>query len=148
MTFEEIPKKVLSALSSSIRIEILQLLSRQSPLTFTQIMQMMNLEPSTDAGRFGYHLRELKNTNLIVGEKESGYNLTELGKKIIEFVWSLIDYTRSEMIQEIPVRTSEYAIEHFDRSKITESLIREAKVPKSQHHMVSIVLNGDGRNAL
>lgn len=89
---------------------------------------MMDLEPSTDAGRFGYHLRELKNTNLIRGD-ESGYNLTELGKKIIEFVWDLIDYSRSKMIKEIPVRTSEYAIEHFDRSKITESLIREANVP-------------------
>jgi len=106
----------------------MQLLSRQSPLTFTQIMQMMNLEPSSDAGRFGYHLRELKNSNLIKGD-ESGYNLTELGEKVIEFVWSLIDYSRSEIIREIPVRTSEYAIEHFDRNKIAESLVREANVP-------------------
>ena len=132
MTFDiddlGLPKKVLSTLSNSIRVNILKLLSRQSPLTFTQIMQSMNLEPTSDAGRFGYHLRELKNSNLIKGD-ESGYNLTELGKKVVEFVWSLIDYTRSEIIKEIPVRTSEYAIEHFDRSKITESLIREAKVP-------------------
>lgn len=123
-----LPKKVLSALSSSIRVNILKLLSRQSPLTFTQIMQMMDLEPTSDAGRFGYHLRELKNSNLIKGD-ESGYNLTELGAKVVEFVWGLIDYSRSEITKEIPVRTSEYAIEHFDRNKITESLIREAKVP-------------------
>ncbi len=123
-----IPKKVLSAISSPIRVNILKLLSRQSPLTFTQIMQTMDLDPTSDAGRFGYHLRELKNSNLIKGD-ESGYNLTELGEKVIEFVWNLIDFSRSEIIKEIPVRTSEYAIEHFDRSKITESLIREAKVP-------------------
>jgi ribonucleoside-triphosphate reductase len=91
-------------------------------------MQMMGLAPSSDAGRFGYHLRELKNSNLIKGD-ESGYNLTELGQKVIEFVWSLIDYSRSEIIKEIPVRTSGYAIEHFDRNKISESLTREAKVP-------------------
>ncbi|NVM29181.1 MAG: helix-turn-helix domain-containing protein [Candidatus Helarchaeota archaeon] len=123
-----VPKKVLSALSSSIRVDILKLLSRQSPLTFTQIMQTMNLDPTSDAGRFGYHLRELKNSNLIKGD-ESGYSLTELGEKVIEFVWTLIDYSRTEIVKEIPVRTSEYAIEHFDRSKISESLIREAKVP-------------------
>ena len=123
-----LPKKVLSALSSSIRVNILKLLSRQSPLTFTQIMQSMDLEPTTDAGRFGYHLRELKNSDLIKGD-ESGYNLTELGEKVVGFVWSLIDYSRSEIIKEIPVRTSEYAIEHFDRNKITDALIREAKVP-------------------
>ncbi|NVM55478.1 MAG: helix-turn-helix domain-containing protein, partial [Candidatus Helarchaeota archaeon] len=118
----------LSALSSSIRVNILKLLSRQSPLTFTQIMQTLNLEPTTDAGRFGYHLRELKNSDLLRGD-ESGYNLTELGEKVIGFVWDLIDYSRSEIVKEIPVRTSGYAIEHFDRSKITEALIREAKVP-------------------
>jgi anaerobic ribonucleoside-triphosphate reductase len=128
MNFDELPKKILSAISSSVRVKILQLLSRQSPLPFTQIMQMMNLEPSSDAGRFGYHLRELKNSNLIRGD-ESGYNLTDLGKKIVEFVWGLIDYSRSEIIKEIPVRTSEYAIDQFDRKKITESLIREAGVP-------------------
>ena len=128
MSYGEIPKKVLSALSSSVRVNILQLLSRQSPLPFTQIMQMMNLDPSSDAGRFGYHLRELKNSNLIKGD-ESGYNLTELGKKIVEFVWNLIDYSRSESFEEIPVRTSEYAIVQFDRNKIKESLTREANVP-------------------
>jgi len=128
VNFDEIPKKVLSAISSSTRVKILQLLSRQSPLPFTQIMQMMNLEPTTDAGRFGYHLRELKTSNLIKGD-ESGYNLTELGKKIVEFIWGLIDYSRSEIIKEIPVRTSEYAIDQFDRKRITESLIREAGVP-------------------
>jgi len=128
MNMDELPQKVLSALSSSMRLDILKLLSRQSPLTFTQIMQMMNLEPTTEAGRFGYHLRELKNSNLIEGN-ESGYNLTELGKKVIEFVWSLIDFSKTEMAKEIPVRTSEYAIEQFDRNKIKEALIREAKVP-------------------
>ncbi len=132
MTFDiddlGLPKKVLSTLSNSIRVNILKLLSRQSPLTFTQIMQTMNLEPTSDAGRFGYHLRELKNSDLIKGD-ESGYSLTELGEKVVEFVWSLIDYTRTEITKEIPVRTSEYAIEHFDRSKITKSLIQEAGVP-------------------
>ncbi|MHA1265142.1 MAG: anaerobic ribonucleoside-triphosphate reductase [Candidatus Helarchaeota archaeon] len=132
MTFDidelGLPKKVLSALSSSIRVNIIKLLSRKSPLTFTQIMQTMHLEPSSDAGRFGYHLRELKNSGLIKGD-ENGYNLTDLGEKVVEFIWSLIDFSRSELVKEIPVRTSEYAIEHFDRNKITEALIREAKVP-------------------
>ncbi len=136
MTFGNPPKKILSALSSSVRITIMQLLSRQSPLTFTQIMQMMDLEPSTDAGRFGYHLRGLKNANLIKGD-ETGYNLTELGEKVIEFIWGIIDYSRSEQIQEIPVRTSEYAIEHFDRSKITESLVKEAQVPEDLAEQIS-----------
>jgi anaerobic ribonucleoside-triphosphate reductase len=128
MDLDELPQKVLSALSSPMRLDVLKLLSRQSPLTFTQIMQTINLEPTADAGRFGYHLRELKNSNLIEGN-ESGYYLTELGKKVIEFVWGLIDFSKTEMLKEIPVRTSEYAIEQFDRNKIKEALIREAKVP-------------------
>ncbi|TFF89209.1 MAG: hypothetical protein EU549_01375 [Promethearchaeota archaeon] len=123
------PNKILNAVSNEVRVEILKLLSHKNPLSFTEIMEERGLLPEKDAGRFGYHLRELKKTHLIKGGPESGYQLTYIGEKVVEFLWTLIDLRREE--DYIPVRTSGYTIEHFDKSKIIDSLIREANVPKN-----------------
>jgi ribonucleoside-triphosphate reductase len=122
------PQKILSAISNEVRSEILKLLSRKNPLSFTEIMEERGLDPSQDAGRFGYHLRELRKANLIKGGPEVGYTLTRVGDKVVEFLWTLIDLRRDE--NYIPVRTSGYTIEHFDKKKIVDSLITEASVPE------------------
>lgn len=121
---------VLKNLSNQDRIKILKILSQKSPRTFTEIMNQLKMDPGSDAGRFGYHLRNLKETGLITGGKEDGYDLTKIGEKIVEFVWDLGDIVRTEMSGIINVRTSEYSIESFDRKKISESLIKEANVPE------------------
>ncbi|MBD3230693.1 MAG: hypothetical protein GF329_21115 [Candidatus Lokiarchaeota archaeon] len=122
------PNKILNAVSNEVRAEILKLLSNKYPLSFTEIMEERGLDPSQDAGRFGYHLRELKKTHLIKGGPDSGYQLTFIGEKVVELLWTLIDLSREK--DYIPVRTSGYTIEHFDKTKIVDSLIREADVPQ------------------
>ncbi|MFX0068644.1 MAG: anaerobic ribonucleoside-triphosphate reductase [Promethearchaeota archaeon] len=126
---EEQTSTILSAISSSLRSEILKLLSRETSLSFTEIMQATNIDPR-NAGRFGYHLRELKRANLITGGPATGYSLTPIGEKVVDFIWTLEDISR-KYLDEIFVRTSRISIEHFDRGKISESLVREASVPKT-----------------
>ncbi|MHA1312465.1 MAG: anaerobic ribonucleoside-triphosphate reductase [Candidatus Helarchaeota archaeon] len=121
--------EVLKNLSNQDRIKILKILSQKSPRTFTEIMNQLKMDPGSDAGRFGYHLRNLKETGLISGGKDDGYDLTKVGEKIVEFIWDLGDLVRTEMSGTIYVRTSEYSIESFDRKKISESLVKEANVP-------------------
>ncbi|MFX0133453.1 MAG: anaerobic ribonucleoside-triphosphate reductase, partial [Candidatus Hodarchaeota archaeon] len=87
-------------------------------------------DPSTDAGKFGYHLRALKDTQLISGGSESGYRLTKIGEKVVEFLWTLGDLIKSEALEEIQVRTSKYSVEKFDRNKIAIALQKEANVPR------------------
>ncbi|MHA1249939.1 MAG: anaerobic ribonucleoside-triphosphate reductase, partial [Candidatus Helarchaeota archaeon] len=123
------PQKILNAISNEVRVEILKLLSRKNPLSFTEIMEERGLKPSQDAGRFGYHLRELRKARLIKGGPDIGYQLTSIGEKVVEFLWTLIDLKSDETY--IPVRTSGYAIEHFDKNKIVRSLMREASVPEN-----------------
>lgn len=126
---EEQTSTILSAISSSLRSEILKLLSRETSLSFTEIMQATDIDPR-NAGRFGYHLRELKRANLITGGPSTGYSLTPIGEKVVDFIWTLEDISR-KYLDEIFVRTSRISMEHFERGKITESLVREAGVPKT-----------------
>jgi len=56
--------RVLSAISSPLRVEILKLLSRRKLLSFTEIMYELGMVPKTDAGKFAYHLNQLREANL------------------------------------------------------------------------------------
>ena len=119
--------RILKAVSSNLRLNILKLLFDRGPLSYTEIMNNLKLSPSKDAGRFAYHLKMLLNMNLIKPDVElKKYVLTDLGKSIIEFVNQLEE---SAFRKRMLVRTSRLAIEPFDRNKIAVSLIREAGVP-------------------
>jgi ribonucleoside-triphosphate reductase len=121
---------VLSALSSETRIQILKVLSMKSPLSFTKIMQLLDMDPKKEAGKFAYHLGELtKKAQLVDCDKDNNYTLTSLGEKTVEFIRMLEEFSRREK-GELFVRTSRLAIERFDRKKIADSLMREARVPK------------------
>ncbi|MHA1268822.1 MAG: anaerobic ribonucleoside-triphosphate reductase [Candidatus Helarchaeota archaeon] len=130
------PQKILNAISNDVRAEILKLLSMKNPLSFTEMMEERGLNPSQDAGRFGYHLRELKKSKLIKGGPEVGYQLTDIGEKVVEFLWTLIELKYDE--NYIPVRTSGYTIEHFDKNKIIQSLIKEAAVPEDLAEEIAV----------
>ena len=121
---------VLSALSSETRIQILKILSMKSPLSFTKIMQLLEMDTKKEAGKFAYHLGELtKKAHLVDCDEDNNYMLTSLGEKAVEFIRMLEEFSRREK-GELFVRTSRLAIERFDRKKIANSLVREARVPR------------------
>nr|MDO8080688.1 anaerobic ribonucleoside-triphosphate reductase [Candidatus Freyarchaeota archaeon] len=126
----ELTSAVLSALSSETRIQILKVLSMKSPLSFTKIMQILGMDTKKEAGKFAYHLGELtKKAQLVNCDEDNNYTLTSLGEKVVEFIRMLEEFSRREK-GELFVRTSRLAIERFERKKIADSLVREARAPR------------------
>jgi len=128
--------KVLKAASSSLRMQLLITLVEKGPQSYTDLMKVLKLNPSRDAGRFAYHLKYLLNADLIepdVDNKE--YRLTELGKTMISFTEDI----QQQFLQrkKILVRTSRLAMEEFDRNKIVEALVKEANVPVVQAQKIA-----------
>lgn len=124
---KRLSERVLRAVSSGVRLNILKLLFDRGPLSYTEIMNSLKMSPSRDAGRFAYHLKVLLNMDLIEPDQETKkYMLTDLGKSVVNFVMRLEE---SASKKRMLVRSSRLAIEYFDRNKIAESLIREANVP-------------------
>ena len=120
--------KILKAVSSPLRLQILNLLFDRGPLSYTELMGSLKMNPSRDAGRFAYHLKFLLKADLIEADVEARkYCLTELGKIVIDV---------AERIEKdafkpkgMLVRTSRFAQEEFDANKIANSLIKETKMP-------------------
>ncbi len=120
--------RVLKAVSSSLRLKVLYLLLERGPLSYTEIMKILRLNPSRDAGRFAYHLKYLLKEKLIEPDaQKKKYRLTELGRTIINLAEDIEEHYFKR--GKIVVRTSRLAMEDFDRNKIVESLIKEAGVP-------------------
>lgn len=119
---------MLKAVSSSIRLQVLTLLLEKGPLSYTEIMNILRLSPSRDAGRFAYHLKSLLKADLIEPDvKTKKYRLTNLGRMLVDVAENIEErfFRRRKMM----VRTSRFAMEEFDRNKIAESLVKEANVP-------------------
>jgi len=130
-------KKILSAIANELRIQMLKKLSKEG-LSFTELMQELNMSPKTDAGKFGYHLKTLVEAELIAHDKSSGkYVLTELGKLIMDLIWELEEVSLKRS-RKILVRTSSLTIEPFERRKIVEALMREAKVPRKLAERIAL----------
>ncbi|MGQ9565164.1 MAG: anaerobic ribonucleoside-triphosphate reductase [Candidatus Bathyarchaeales archaeon] len=120
--------KILKAVSSGIRLQVLTLLYDKGPLSYTEIMNNLKLNQTKDAGRFAYHLKFLLKTDLIEPDVETKkYKLTDLGKMIVDISEEIEKHTFKR--RKILVRTSRLAMEEFDRNKIALSLIKEANVP-------------------
>jgi ribonucleoside-triphosphate reductase len=118
---------VLKAVASALRLNILRMLYEGGPLAYTEIMNLLNLSTSRDAGRFAYHLKLLLSMDLIEPDTNSKkYCLTDMGKTIVEFADELDESTYNK---KLLVRTSRLAVENFDKNKIAESLVKEANVP-------------------
>ena len=127
--------RVLKAVASALRLNILRLLYERGPMSYTEIMNVLKLSPSRDAGRFAYHLKTLTGMDLIEPDAESRkYVLTDMGKTLVEFADEL---DNSALKKRLLVRTSRLSIENFDRNKIAESLVREADVPAETAQKVS-----------
>lgn len=120
--------KILKAVSSPLRLQILNLLFDKGPLSYTELMSSLKMNPSRDAGRFAYHLKFLLRADLIEAIVEARkYCLTDLGKMVID-VADRID-KKAYKPKNILVRASRSAIEEFDANKIANALIREARMP-------------------
>ena len=73
-------ENVLKALSSSTRRTIMRQISEKGSATYTEIMHVLDLDPSLMSGKFNYHLKELSEVGLI--ERTNGeYQITDLGKR-------------------------------------------------------------------
>ncbi|MDH5734094.1 MAG: hypothetical protein OEY88_10005 [Candidatus Bathyarchaeota archaeon] len=128
--------KVLKAASSTLRLQVLNLLYEKGPLTYTEMMNVLKLSPTRDAGRFAYHLKFLLKTDLIEPDTDTKkYRLTDLGKTMITFREDIEKqyFKRKKMM----VRTSRFSMEEFDRNKIVDSLVKEAGVPVDQAQKVA-----------
>ena len=120
--------KVLKAISSPYRLQILNLLFDKSALSYTELMNSLKMNPSRDAGRFAYHLKFLLKADLVEADAEAKkYFLTELGKMVID----VAERVEKKALKQkgMLVRTSHSTLEEFDANKIANSLIREAKMP-------------------
>ena len=119
---------MLKAVSSPIRLNILNLLFDKDSLSYTELMSALKMNPSRDAGRFAYHLKFLLKADLIEADVEvRKYRLTELGKMVINVAEEIERKTVKR--KRILVRTSRLALEDFDANKIVDSLIKEAGMP-------------------
>jgi ribonucleoside-triphosphate reductase len=120
--------KVLKAVSSSIRLQILNLLFDRGALSYTELMNCLKLNPNRDAGRFAYHLKFLLKADLIEADVEvKKYFLTDLGKMVLDVADRVEKKAFSS--KNMMVRTSHFTLEEFDQNKIANSLIKEADVP-------------------
>ena len=120
--------KVLKAVSSPLRLQILNLLFDQGSLSYSELMNHLKMNPSRDAGRFAYHLKFLLKAALVEVDSEAKkYFLTDLGKMVLD----VADRVEKRAIKPkgMLVRTSRFTFEEFDANKITNALIKEAKIP-------------------
>ena len=63
--------KVLKAVSSPLRLKILNFLFDRGSLSYTELMIALKMNPSRDAGKFAYHLKFLLKANLVEADASS-----------------------------------------------------------------------------
>ena len=121
--------RVLKAVASSLRLQVLNMLFDRGPLSYTEIMNILHLNPGRDAGRFAYHLKFLIKADLVEPDAETKkYRLTDLGRMLVEVAETIDEHAFKR--RKMMVRTSRLAMEEFDRNKIASALVKEANVPQ------------------
>ena len=103
--------EVIKAMGSPIRYGIIQVLSKKED-SFTGIMSKIGMDSSTNEGKFGHHLRELKEACIVETLSSEGnglYCLTGLGKLV---------YNNSEEIEQC---LKEGSLPHNKELKIESS---------------------------
>ncbi len=128
--------RVLKAVGSPVRIQILDHLSDKGPTTYTELIGALRLNANRDAGRFAYHLKSLLKADLVEADvKAKKYLLTDLGKIVVEAT-DRID-KKAVRPKNILIRSSHATIEEFDSTKIAATLIREAKMRPEEAQKVA-----------
>ncbi len=120
--------KVLNAVSSPLILHIFNFLFDKEPLSYTELMVSLKMNPSREAGKFAYHLKFLLDSNLVEADVSSKkYFLTDLGKMVLDISDKI--EKRALGRRGMLIRTSHFTLEEFDHNKIAKSLIKEANVP-------------------
>lgn len=121
--------KIFDAIAAPLRLQILRGIYTQGSLSYVEIMNHVNLDPSRDAGKFAYHLRLLRRAALLeVDNATKKYRLTPLGIRAINFSQDIEEQVLRAR-RHLQVRTSRLAIEEFDRLKIVQALHTEGGMP-------------------
>ncbi len=130
--------KILEALASPIRIEMLKQLSKHD-MNYTELIRSVGMNPQKDAGKFSYHLKKLLSSKLIrINEKTKLYELSHSGRAMLDVIEQAIRKLAGSDL--LIVRRSECSIEPFDKNKIVNALVKEAGMPaKLAHKVASIV---------
>src|SRR5207247_3401756 len=101
------------------------------PLPHNEIMYEVKIKPVRDAGKLDYHSKKLRKAGLVAIEKGTKkYNISELGKILVEFSQDLEEYIAVKR-GRLFVRTSRMTIDEFDRTRIARSLVSEAGMPQT-----------------
>lgn len=116
---------IFRALGFPVRIEILKILEKNS-LRYSELMKVLKLDRSNDAGKFAYHLGKLMENGLVEYKPENKiYVITQLGKDVLNYAINLFEELRKKE-NVLLVRRTDSSIEPFERRRIEESLIKEA----------------------
>ena len=128
---------ILQSIGSPMRLSVLELL-QEGGLRYNDLMRKLGLNQKTDAGKFSFHVKKLMRARLIeLNPAEKKYQLTKIGDSVLKHVHEM----RGELIEEetLPkVRTTKLTIEPFERRKIVESLIREARLEEDEAEEISL----------
>jgi anaerobic ribonucleoside-triphosphate reductase len=124
----DVLEKQLKILGQKIRIDILKKLNiSRNPLPYSMLQKEV-LGANPNSVNFSFHLKALKNGNLI-STSESGYNLSTLGKQILKNIVSM-EQILNDQNKQIMIRTSKYSKEPFNANKIEDYLIKEGQLEK------------------
>jgi len=127
--------RMLEALASSVRIEMVRQLSKHD-MNYTELIRSVGMNPQKDAGKFSYHLKKLLSSKLVrINEKTKLYELSHSGRMMLE----LIEQAKRKLAGSdlLIVRRSECSIEPFDKNKIVNALVKEAGMPAKLAHKVA-----------
>jgi len=80
-----IPKNYFKILNNEMRRQIIRSLSREKIVTFTQIMNLLELDPLWQCGTISYHLNLLVDSG-ILRKYEDGYLLTSKGRSLVNMI--------------------------------------------------------------
>lgn len=120
---QEDVNKIFTALSHEIRREIIRILAEESPKTFSELMNELDIR---DTGTMVFHLRKLE--GLITKNERGEYVLTDLGRRAYQ-IMNQIKTERKEEVKEVSEkiieksRTEEKIIEKRETETISKTMI-------------------------
>jgi len=110
---QEDVNKIFTALSHEIRREIIRILAEESPKTFSELMNKLDIR---DTGTMVFHLRKLE--GLVTKNERGEYVLTDLGRRAYQ-IMNQIKTERKEEVKEV----SEKIIEKREAETISKTMI-------------------------
>src|SRR4030065_582398 len=130
--------KVLKAISSPLRLTILNLLFDKGALSYTELMNALKMNPSRDAGRFAYHLKFLLKADLLEPDAEAKkillkaktkYLTAQLIREVVNAILiekGMEDYRHKLTRLGMPVHEVTALIESKDAAEGSEAMLAEA----------------------